>query len=122
MSATLCPENDYQAFLRQGRFMIQRSASSGRHVFYPRAIAPGSGAEDLEWVEASGRGVVYSTTVVRARPPTPSHNVALVELEEGPRLMTRVEGIDPGEVRIDMPVKVRIVQEADFAYVVFDRA
>ncbi|WP_028079135.1 Zn-ribbon domain-containing OB-fold protein [Solimonas soli] len=122
MSATLLPENEYQAFLRQGRFMIQRSASSGRYVFYPRAIAPGTGSEDLEWVEASGRGLVYSTTVVRAKPPTPSHNVALVQLEEGPRLMTRVEGIDPGEVRIDMPVKARIVQEADLAYVVFDPA
>ncbi|MDB5988077.1 MAG: hypothetical protein JWR16_3130 [Nevskia sp.] len=102
--------------------MIQRSASSGRYVFYPRVIAPCTGAEDLEWVEASGRGVVYSTTVIRSKPPAPSRNVALVQLEEGPRLMTRVESIDPGEVRIDMPVKARIVQQQDFAFVVFDPA
>lgn len=122
MSKPLCPDDDYQAFLRQGRFMIQRSASSGRHVFYPRVIAPGTGADDLEWAEASGRGTVYSTTVVRVKPPATAYNVALVQLEEGPKLMTRVENIEPEEVRIGMPVQARIVIEADSAYIVFDPA
>ena len=45
------PEAQYQQFLAEGRFMIQRSRASGRHVFYPRMAAPGSGDTDLEWVE-----------------------------------------------------------------------
>jgi len=122
MNTQTLPDRDYQAFLQQGRFMIQHSASSGRHVFYPRSVAPGTGAEDLEWVEASGRGVVYSTTVVRAKPPAVSYNVALIELEEGPRLMSRVENIDPSVVQIGMPVRARIAREENLAFVVFDPA
>lgn len=122
MTTPILPDHDYQAFLKQGRFMIQRSASSGKHVFYPRTVAPGTGAEDLEWVEASGRGVVYSTTVVRVKPPAVSYNVALIELEEGPRLMSRVENVEPDAVRIGMPVRARIAQENDLAFVVFDPA
>jgi len=76
------PDFEYLEFLRQGQFMIQRGRASQRYVFHPRAIEPGTGAEDLEWVKASGRGVVYSTTVVRKRPPTPNYNVALIDLEE----------------------------------------
>jgi uncharacterized OB-fold protein len=113
------PDLEYEAFLRQGRFMLQHSASSGRWVFFPRVIAPGTGAEDLEWREASGRGKVYSTTVVRVT-PAPPYNVAVVQLEEGPRLLTRIERIDPDQVRIDMPVKARIVCESERAFVVFD--
>lgn len=122
MTTPILPDHDYQAFLKQGRFMIQRSASSGKHVFYPRTVAPGTGAEDLEWVEASGRGVVYSTTVVRVKPPAVPYNVALIELEEGPRLMSRVENVEPDAVRIGMPVRARIAQENDLAFVVFDPA
>ena len=47
------PEADYLAHLRAGRFMIQRSRSTGGRVFYPRVAAPGTGERDLEWVEAS---------------------------------------------------------------------
>ena len=122
MTIPILPDHDYQAFLKQGRFMIQRSASGGQHVFYPRSVAPGTGAEDLEWVEASGRGIVYSTTVVRVKPPAASYNVALIELEEGPRLMSRVENTAPDAVKIGMPVRARIAQENDLAFVVFDPA
>ena len=62
------PEAQFRAYLAQGRFMIQRSKSTGAHVFYPRVAAPGTGEADLEWVEASGEGTVYATTVVRNRP------------------------------------------------------
>jgi uncharacterized OB-fold protein len=122
MSNPILPDRDYQAFLKQGRFMLQRSTSSGKYVFYPRVVAPGTGADDLEWVEASGRGIVYSTTVVRVKPPAVSYNVALVELEEGPRMMTRVEASDPTAVHIGMPVRARIAEENDLAFVVFDPA
>lgn len=116
------PDVEFRAFLAQGRFMIQRSKSSGAHVFYPRAVAPGTGARDLEWVEASGLGVVYSTTVVRKKPPEPGYNVALIDLAEGPRMMSRVEGLDPADVAIGMTVQARIIDQDGEPVVVFDPA
>lgn len=116
------PVEDFAAFLAQGRFMIQRSRSTGAYVFYPRVAAPRSGARDLEWVEASGRGTVYSTTVQRNKPPTPDHNVALIDLAEGPRMLARVDGIPAADVRIGMAVRARIIDEGAGPFVVFEPA
>lgn len=116
------PDADYRRHLAAGRFMLQRSRGNGGFVHYPRVAQPGSGATDLEWVEASGLGSVYSATIVRQRPPALDYNVALIDLAEGPRMMSRVVGIAPGEVRIGMPVRARIVVENDAALVVFDPA
>jgi len=114
------PEAVFQAFLAEGRFMLQRSRSSGRCVFYPRALEPTSGADDLEWVEASGRGTVYSTTVVRQRPDRGGdYNVALIDLQEGPRMMSRVVGLAPDQVRIGMQVQAEVGDLDGRAAVVF---
>jgi len=102
--------------------MLQRSHASGNYVFYPRVAEPVTGARDLEWVEASGRGTVHATTVVRARPPQPPYNVALVDLDEGPRVMSRVEGISPDAVHIGMKVQARIGQQDDKPILLFDVA
>jgi len=110
------PEEQYRAYLSEGRFMIQRSRSSGRYVFFPRVAEPGSGRNDLEWVEASGLGTVYSITVNRTR--AGDYNVALVELDEGPRLMSRIEGVET--VPIGTRVKARIVEIDGEPAVVFD--
>jgi uncharacterized protein len=107
----LQPEAEWRAHLAEGRFMIQRSRSSGDHVFYPRVMAPGTGCEDLEWVEASGRGTVHAVTVVRKKEPADSYNVVLVDLDEGPRLMSRVDAIPADTVTIGMSVRARIVDE-----------
>lgn len=116
------PEQEFFKFLEKGRFMIQRCRESGRHIFYPRVAEPGSGSTDLEWVEASGDGVVYSTTTVSQKPPTPGYNVALIDLAEGPRMMSRVDGIPAEEVKIGMRVKAKIVREKDLPLVVFEPA
>ncbi|MFL6698064.1 MAG: Zn-ribbon domain-containing OB-fold protein [Vitreoscilla sp.] len=113
------PEQEYFEHVAAGRFMIQKSRSTGGYVFYPRVAEPGTGATDLEWVPASGRGTVYSTTTIRQKPPTPNYNVALIDLEEGPRMMSRVEGIAPESVRIGMAVAARIVREGEQSLVVF---
>lgn len=104
------PHQDYMDFLAQGKFMLQRSRASGAVFFHPRVAEPSTGCPDLEWIEASGRGLVYSTTVIRMKPPAASYNLALIDLEEGPRMMSRVEGIDPDAVTIGMAVKARISQ------------
>ena len=101
------PDSQFQAYLAQGRFMIQRGTKTGQYVYFPRTVAPGTG-EPLEWAEASGLGTVYSTTAIPKRPPEPALNVALIDLDEGPRMMSRVIGIDAAQVRIGMRVKASI--------------
>src|SRR5690606_16639220 len=93
-----------------------RVRRSGQYVFYPRIAAPGSGAGDLEWVEASGHGRIYAITVNRAR--TGDYNIALVQLDEGPRLMTRIEGVETAA--IGTPVRARIAELEGELAVVFD--
>ena len=115
----LGPQEQFDAYLGQGRFMLQRAQGSGAHIFYPRVAEPGSGFQDLTWVEASGHGVVYATTVVRPRPPEAPYNVALITLAEGPRMMSRVVGVDPQDVRIDMAVCAEIIMEAGKPLLVF---
>jgi uncharacterized OB-fold protein len=117
---TLRPDADFQDFLKQGQFMLQRSRSSQRCFFYPRVLEPQTGNTDLEWVQASGLGTVYSATVIRPKPPAQPYNVALVDLDEGPRMMSRVEGIPADQVTIGLRVKARIVEEVDQFFVVFD--
>ena len=104
------PDRDTAPFwegAREGVLRIQRCAGCGRHVFYPRAVCPHCLSDRLDWVEASGRGTVHSYTIVhrtseefRAEAPFP---VALVDLEEGVRMMAR---LDVAEPRVGMPVKV----------------
>ena len=113
------PDRQFLAFLSEGKLRIQREPGTSRFVFYPRVVAPGSGGE-LEWADVSGLGRVYATTTVRAKPPASDYNVCVVELDEGPRMMSRVEGVAPNEVRIGMRVKARIVRNADTPIVVFD--
>ena len=77
---------------------------SGRALFYPRV-------GELEWRVSAGRGTVYATTTVRRRGEEP-HDVSLIELDEGFRMMSRVVGIPPEEVAIGMRVEVRFEEAA----------
>jgi len=120
MSSADGPEARYRAFLAEGRFMIQRSATTGRHVFYPRVAVPGTGETDLEWVAAAGTGTVHATTASRTRDG--AFNIAIVELDEGVRMMSRVEGVAPEDVRIGQRVRARIAEENGAPIVVFDPA
>jgi uncharacterized OB-fold protein len=115
------PERQYHDFMKEGKFMIQRSKSSGKYNFYPRTLEPGTGVADLEWVEASGDGIVYATTVNRQRPERGGdYNICLIDLAEGPRMMSRVVGIEPTEVRIGMKVKAKVGKIGDQDAVVFE--
>ena len=116
---TSFPEKEYLAFLASGKFMIQRSPRSGRHVFYPRLSEPVTG-DSLEWVEACGRATVYSVTVLHPKPPEAAYNLVLIDLEEGPRLMSRVDGIAADQVEIGMQVQAKIIEENGQALLVFE--
>ncbi|GAB1577790.1 Zn-ribbon domain-containing OB-fold protein [Bordetella petrii] len=110
----------YRTALAQGEFLIQRCAACARAVFYPRMICPHCGAPELDWEAPSGRGTVYSTTVVRRKAEAGGdYNVALVDLEEGVRMMSRVEGMAPDAVRIGMPVRAEVRRQGDAGLVVF---
>jgi len=113
------PDEVFASALAEGRFIIQRcrACSQTRH---PPALACSScGSPDITWIAASGAGEVYSTTTVRERER--SYNVAIVELVEGARLMSRVEGIAPEGVRIGLKVTARIAPEPE-PHVVFEPA
>ncbi|MGI9410248.1 MAG: Zn-ribbon domain-containing OB-fold protein, partial [Hyphomicrobiaceae bacterium] len=117
------PERRYLDYIGEGKFMIQRSKSTGDYVHYPRTINPGTGEADLEWVEASGEGTVYAVTVNRQRPEKGGdYNIALIDLKEGPRMMSRVVDIAPTDVKIGMKVKAKIDSIGDTPAIVFEPA
>lgn len=122
MSELSGPEAQWRSALAQGRFLLQKSKSSGAHIFPPRTMTPGTGTDDLEWVNASGLGTVYSVTVISPKPPADAYAVVLVDLDEGPRMMSRVEGLAARDVTIGMRVKARIAVENEEPLVLFDPA
>lgn len=112
------PDQVFADFLKKGQFCIQRCSDCQQHIFYPRIICPGCGSQQLEWVQASGKGVVYSTSVARGM-PEPDYNIALVDLEEGPRMLSRVVGLPPDQVFIGLEVMAFIGEIADVPVVLF---
>jgi uncharacterized OB-fold protein len=101
----------YSEHCRRGELAYQVTRA-GEPVFYPRLVAPGTGETELEWRVSAGLGTVHATTVVRRRGEQPL-NVALIDLDEGFRMMSRVETIAPEAVRIGMRVRVSFDASAD---------
>jgi uncharacterized OB-fold protein len=114
------PEQTYFDHLAKGEFMLQHCGACAKVVFYPRAICPHCSADALEWRSATGRGTVYSTSVVRQRPEKGGvYNVALIDFAEGGRMMSRVDGIAPEAVSIGMAVVAEIDSTGETPLVVF---
>jgi uncharacterized OB-fold protein len=92
----------------------------GKPIYYPRIVAPGTGGP-LTWKVSKGLGTVYATTTVFPRKGDP-YDVSLIDLDEGFRMMSRVENIDPMKVTIGLRVKVRMIAatEKEPPYPVFD--
>jgi len=97
---------------KQRKLLIQRCGDCGQHYFYPRPLCPHCLSRNVEWVTASGRGRLH-TFVINHRPPRgfpPDTPIILgiIELEEGPRLMSNIVGVapDPAKLRCDMAVEV----------------
>lgn len=101
------PYGTFVEYCKKGQLAYQYSVDDRKAVFFPRVIAPVSGSTHLEWRVSQGLGTVYATTVVHARDTAP-YNVALIDVDEGFRMMSRVEDTDPMQVRIGMRVKVRM--------------
>lgn len=115
------PLNAYREHLNAGHLAFQRDTATGKAVFYPRVSAPGSGNTALTWEVSKGLGTVYATTAIQQRNDAP-YNVALIDMDEGFRLMSRVESIPAEEVKIGQRVKVRMHHPGgeESPYPVFD--
>ena len=96
--------------LREGKVRLQYSPSSGQWVFYPRVLAPGTLADDLEWRDIAGHGAVYTYTIAY-RPTSPAWRdrvpqvIAVVEVDEGARIPTELVDVQPDDVRVGMRVE-----------------
>ncbi len=108
------PESDfYWEKCREHELWLRRCNDCQRAYFYPRDICPHCFSRNVTWVKASGRGTLFTYAIVH-RPPTPAFRdrvpyvVAIVELEEGPKMPTNLVGIepDPAKIRVGMPVVV----------------
>lgn len=96
------------------------ATSSGRAVFYPRVAVPGTGGCGLAWEVSAGMGTVHAVTTVHYRGDA-ALNVSLIDMDEGFRLMSRIEGIPASEVRIGMRVRMRVHRpDEGQPYPVFD--
>jgi uncharacterized protein len=106
-NAPTSPLTAYLEHLNKGELGYQFSPEANAAVFYPRVICPFTGSDRLEWRISKGMGTVHATTVVFPQKGEP-YNVALIDIDEGFRMMSRVEDIPPLDVRIGMRVTFRV--------------
>ncbi|MBM4265832.1 MAG: Zn-ribbon domain-containing OB-fold protein [Deltaproteobacteria bacterium] len=114
---TPTPDNaPFWEALRKHELHVQRCRDCGQAYFYPRNACPGCLSGNVEWIKTSGRGRLHTFSVVhvtgRNPPLEPPYVLAMVELEEGPKLLTNLVGVepDPAKIRCDMAV---VVEYAD---------
>jgi uncharacterized OB-fold protein len=121
MSDRLLPSTEglngeFYAFLAAGELRLQRCGACGTWRHPPRIRCAHCGSRDVNWEPASGHGHVFSWTVThRAVDPafTPPYAILVVELEEGPRLVGNLRGLEPSELVLDLPVVVEIEHASD---------
>jgi uncharacterized OB-fold protein len=104
----------FQDAAAEGRFVLPFCRACGRAHWYPRAICPLCGGGEVEWHPASGRGTIYSVSVMRRA--SPPYALAWVTLEEGPTMLTNLVDCDVDAARIGGPVRVVLQRQADGAY------
>ncbi len=95
------PDTTLRRFLDSGVIRLQICGDCGRQIFPPRVLCPRCGGVKLVWSLIAGDGTVYSTTVVRRRVDRGGdYNVCIVELDEGARMLSRVNDVEPTSVQI----------------------
>jgi uncharacterized protein len=96
---------------KQHKFLIQHCHDCGQNIFYPRKFCPNCWSGNLGWIESKGKGNLFSyTTVLAGVEPVFSGDVpyvlALVDMDEGIRVMSRIVECKPDELKCDMEVEV----------------
>ena len=116
---TVLPETDaFWQGCRDGVLLLQSCRACGNLQYYPRAVCTACLSSDLDWRRASGRGRLHSfTTVHRALSSAFEADlpyvVAVIELEEGPRMVSRLTGCDPDRLAVDCSVEVAFERVSD---------
>lgn len=111
----------HQAALAEGRFLIQKCGDCGQHIYFPREICSHCGSDAVSFVSPSGQGTVYAVTTVRRKPADGGdYNVSLIDMDEGPRLMSRVDQLKLDEIKIGQRVSARVVVTEGQGMVIFD--
>ena len=111
-----------------GELWLQRCVITRRFFFYPRTYSPFVLGGAVEWVRVSGRATLYSYNILHRAAPGFEQRVpyalAVVELEEGPRMMTNISGIEntPENLVLDMPLQVTFERRGEFSVPVFEPA
>ena len=107
------PESDFfWAKIGEHQLWIQRCIDCFKPFFYPRIVCPNCLSDNIDWFEVSGRGFLYSYMINHRPPPgfeeDAPYAIAIVQLEEGPRMMSNIVGIEntPENLILDMPLKV----------------
>ena len=101
----------FWAGTKQHKFLIRHCNACGRSHFYPRHSCPHCWSDNCEWRPSSGRGRVYSYTVIHHNDVLPfkerlPYIVALIDLEEGVRVTTNIVEGTPEVMHVGMPVEV----------------
>jgi uncharacterized OB-fold protein len=105
------PENQpYWEAAAAGRLLLKSCLDCGKPHWYPRPLCPHCGSDRTEWRQASGRGEVYSHTLLPGQPPVV---VAYVRLEEGVTMLSHVVGCEPAAVRVGQPLRLAFATAAD---------
>lgn len=108
---------------RRGELRIQRCNDCDKAYFYPRTVCPECGGGNVEWFTASGRATLHSYGIAMRSlyGYEAPYSIAIVELEEGPRMLSNIVGIDqtPENLVLDMPLAVQFEDRGDHSVPVF---
>lgn len=115
---------EFWAATAEGKLLIKNCRDCGRFHAYPRPFCPHCWSEHVDWIEASGRASLYTFSIVRQNDLPPFREwlpyvAAVVELEEGPRLMTNIIDCPVDDVRIGMALDFTTRPAEEFAVPVF---
>ena len=116
----------YWEAAREHRLLLKRCRACERPHWYPRPFCPHCWSEDVDWAEASGRATLYTWSVVRRNDLPPfgervPYVTAVVDLEEGPRMLTNLVDIPIDDVEIGMSLTVTWQDDGDYVLPVFTK-
>jgi uncharacterized OB-fold protein len=111
-------ERFWTALRDEGTFLLQRCGDCREYAGYPKIFCPHCYSDALDWEPASGRGTIYTYSTVTANPPSTfvdelPYTIAIVDLEEGPRFLTRLVNADPDAIECGLAVKLSLERVDD---------
>jgi uncharacterized OB-fold protein len=117
------PDAESEAFWSgtlEGKLLVQECSVCGQRQLYGRSLCTNCHSASLSWIEASGKGTIYSRTIIRQNPSRSFKHlipfvVALIDLDDGPRMMSNVVGTPAEEVNIGDRVRVTFEPVSDTA-------